>query len=291
MANVAFDITRDYQIAQDLLGAQYLVQDGNWYAKSSQVAISIPPNGYKILPKGVSGTYPGAIPLVLGQSGFPMIMPPNSTSLSAAGALVLATALDQTYPNCYMFFPANAVATVSAAGMYFVQMSSATNGAVFQNQYTSGVPAAPAASALIPCTSASSYTQTTGSAVTVASYSVPGSSMGPNGQVRTGCQFNNNNSAGTKTHTMSFGGTAMMTLATTTNQSTPALRHITNRGVTNAQTCQANGSSGVGASAGLNTNLALDTTAAQTLAFQLQLGTATDWAILAWHFAEVWPGA
>lgn len=226
------------------------------------------PNASPVLP----------IPRTLGRGALPMIMPPNSTSLSAAGALVLATALDQTYANCFMWFPANAVATVSAAGMYFVQMSSATNGTVFQNPYLGGTPVVP--TALIACTTASTYTQTTGSAVTVTFYTVPGNGMGLNGEVTAFGQYRNNNSAGAKTHTMAFGGTAICTLSTTTNQSTAAQRNIINRAATNLQSVQAAGSNGIGASAGLPPALAIDTTANVILAFQLQLAVATDWAIL-----------
>lgn len=291
MSNVAFDVTRYYQIAQDTTGTQYIVQDGNWFSQKTQAATLIVPAGWKFLPQGASATYPGLLPNVLAQSGFPMIMPPNSTSLSAAGALVLATALDLTYANCYMFFPANAVATVSAAGMYFVQMSSTTAGTVFQNTYTSGVPVIPAASALIPCTTASSYTQTTGANVTILSFTIPGGSMGPNGQVRYFVQYRNNNSAGNKIHGASFGGTTIVVTTVTTNGNIPIQRNIFNRGVTNSQVCQVQSSNGIAASSGTPPAISVDTTAAVTLLILDQLAVATDWAMVDSLLIEILPGA
>lgn len=77
MSNVAFDVTRYYQLAQDTTGVNYLVQDGNWYLASTQAAINIVPNGWKFLPMGASATYPGLIGPPQAQGAVPMYLPPS----------------------------------------------------------------------------------------------------------------------------------------------------------------------------------------------------------------------
>lgn len=218
---------------------------------------------------------------VLAQNGLPLIVPSSGT-FSAAGALSALTALPATYAACYMFFPANAIATVSVAGMYFVQMSSATAGTAFQNMYTSGTPTAPATSALIPCTTASSYTQTTGSGLTIYTANVPANAMGANGKLRFDGTFTNNNSAGTKTPILAFGGTTIFTSVISTNLTMIILKRITNMGVTNAQSTDgAVGNLGSGAAAAAAPIYsAIDTTAATTVTVTMNLNTATDFGLM-----------
>lgn len=91
MASTSFDVTRDYDVIQDLTGIQYLLQDGNWYLRTTQQGIAIAPNGWKRLPKGVSGTYPGIAPLILAQGGLPMYLPPSGF-FANNGVLVIGQA-------------------------------------------------------------------------------------------------------------------------------------------------------------------------------------------------------
>lgn len=287
MANVAFDVTRFYQVAQDTSGLQYLVQDGNWYLKNTQVAISIIPNGWKFIPLGASPSYPGNTIQTIVQGGLPMYMPGTGT-ITAGGVLALTgTALDQTFANAYFFFPANTVGTGLPAGMYFVQMSSTSAGVVFQNLYTGGTPLIP--TTLIPCVSAVNYTQTTGSLVSLITGTVPAASMGPNGKVKTICFYQNNNSAGTKTFSIKWGGSQTLGTSATTNQSLSVIREVSNAGLTNAQTSAASGVTGTGVAAGASQRYTKDTTASQDINVQAQLGTATDWVGLDSYTIEVTP--
>lgn len=292
MSNVAFDPTRYYQIAQDIAGVLYIVQDGNWFSQKTQVPTLIVPNGWKFLPQGASATYPGLLPNVLAQSGIPLILPSSGT-LSASGALSGITALAGTYPNCWMFFPANAIATVSPAGMYFVQMSSTTAGTAFQNILTAAgtalVPFVPAASALIPCTTASSYTTGTGANVAACIITLSGGSMGAKGRVRLTGSFSNNNSAGAKIGQLGFGATTVGGANNTTNIVQPVMHDVFNRGVTNAQ--QTIAGSGYVASATALTLGANDTTGDLSLQFFLQVAVATDTCQWDAILIEVVPGA
>lgn len=217
-----------------------------------------------------------SVPIIFAQNAIPMGVPSSGT-LSAAGALSAITAAPTTYASCYMFFPANAVATVSAAGMYFVQMASTTTGTVFQNIYTTGIPTIPATSALIPCTTASSYTQTTGSALTILSLTVPGNSLGPNGAlVVHKSLWTYNNSAGTKGLVLKYSTANIqnVTGSTTTIFLNP-VRGISNRGVTNSQVSFASPAVS-GASVAAAVYSAIDSTVDQTLAATVNQSLATD---------------
>lgn len=229
---------------------------------------------------------------LIAQSGIPLILPSSGT-LSAAGALSGITALAAIYPSCWMFFPANAIATVSAAGMYFVQMSSTTAGTVFQNILTAAgtalTPFIPATSALIPCTTASNYATGTGANVAAAILNLPANSMGANGRVRLTGSFSNNNSAGAKIGQLGFGATTIGGANNTTNVIQPVMHDIINRGVTNSQ--QTIAATGYIASATAITLAANDTTTALSLQFFLQVATATDTCQWDMILAEVWPGA
>lgn len=217
-------------------------------------------------------------PGILALGGIPMFMPPNGTVGNNGALSALATALDQIYSSIYLYFQAGALYAGSAAGFYYAVMSSTSAALVYNNFYVSGTPQIPANLFPIVATGSGAYVQTTGASVNAHVIPIPPNSMGPNGGVFVGTQFRNNNSAGAKVHGATFGGTTILSLSTTVNQSTPAYRSIVNRGATNIQNTQANGSSGFGASAGLPTALAFDTTVVQNFATQLQLAVATDWA-------------
>ena len=220
------------------------------------------------------------------QGAIPMYMPSNGT-FTSVGVLTLATALDQTFTSAYFYFPAGAIGTNSLAGMYFVQMSSTTVGVAYQNPYTSGTPSIP--TTLIPCTSAVSYTQTTGSLVNAVTGTIPGGAMGANGKIKVICIYQNNNSVGTKTYSVKFGGSQTVGTTATTNQTLSIIRELYNRGATNIQTSAANGMTGTGAAAGATQVYAKDTTISQDVNIQFQLGTATDWAGVDLFSIEVFP--
>lgn len=231
--------------------------------------------------------YSSIRPLI--QTGFPMIVPSSGT-LSAAGALSGITALATTYANCFMFFPANAVATVSVAGMYFVQMSSTTAGTVFQNTYTSGVPPIP--STLIPCTTASNYTQTTGSGLTILAVTVPGNTLGINGGITVHeSVWSYNNSAGAKVMVVKYGANNIQNASGTTTTTLFTSPHMMmNRGATNSQVSLA-GTVVTGFASGALVYGSVDSTVDVTFSATINLAVATDTCALEFISATTFPGA
>lgn len=85
----------------------------------------------------------------------------------------------------YQYFPAGAVFAGSAAGLYFVNMSTPTLGTVFNNVYSGRGPAR-IPDTLVPIVAAGpgAFTQTTGTPITVSSEILPGKMLGPFGQLR-----------------------------------------------------------------------------------------------------------
>ncbi len=290
MANVVFDVTRYYQIAQDLTGVQYLVQDGNWYLRTTQVAINIIPNGWKFLPVGSSGTFPGNSLSILAQTAIPVIFV-SSGSIGNNGALSGLTALPTTYANCYVALPAGALFAGSLAGVYFCQMSGTTAGTVFNNVYSAEQPTIPASPVPFVSTGPGAYTQTTGSPVTLYTFTVPANVMGPNGAIYCSSVWSYNNSAGNKTLNIKYGGTNLTNATGTTTTTNNAPNQIMqNRGLTNSQVVLAGTLAG-GASAGALVYSSVDTTASQQLLANAQLATATDFLLLERLSVMLYPAA
>ena len=208
---------------------------------------------------------------VLFQSSIPVGVPPSGT-IAANGVLTLGTALDNTYPSCYMYFPAGAW-TGSTAGMYYVVMSSTTVGQVYTNQYVSGVATIPSSPTAVS-TGAGAYTQTTGSYLSVLSYTMPANLMGTIGRLSADIFCTNNSSAGTKAAQAAtpliasgYGNTAGTAFG--------GMSFAENTGVTNRQFVQWNSSPNSAPVFG-----SVTTSSQITVSPALYLSTATDWVIL-----------
>lgn len=87
-------------------------------------------------------------PYVVAKSSIPFIWL-SSGSVAANGAISGITALPRAYPRAYCYFPANILATVSAAGWYYCTFSTTTAGVAFLDSYTSGIPTVPASPAAV----------------------------------------------------------------------------------------------------------------------------------------------
>ena len=224
--------------------------------------------------------YPQNGNVTLLSSAIPMILP-SSGSIGNNGALSGLTALPVTYANCYLYFPADAIAAGVAAGLYYVVMSSTTAGTIYNNTYTGGLPAIPSSPTAFSTTGSGAYTQTTGADITLLSLTVPGGLMGLNGVLSETKHHVYNNSAGFKYNKQIFGGTTFMVQAPTTTTGIRTNSFISNRGVSNAQVSQGSFSSGWFAG-GVVTPLygTVDTTSDKTYASTGQLATATDYLIL-----------
>ena len=211
--------------------------------------------------------------VVLFQSSIPVGVPPSGT-IAANGVLTLGTALDNTYPSIYMYFPAGAW-TGSTAGMYYVSMSSTTVGQVYTNQYTGGVPVIPSSPAAVS-TGAGAYTQTTGTYLTVLSYSLPGGVAGPSGSITSKFLISASNSAGAKiVEPLSGLLGASGSIALTTGQG--VLRTFTS---TNVSTTRQIGVQAADGSNNVLANGVNNTAVTVPITPKLYIPTATDWIML-----------
>lgn len=222
---------------------------------------------------------------ILAQSGVPMILP-SSGSIGNNGALTLTTALPATYSGgCYMYFPANAIAAGVPAGLYYVVMSSTTVGTIYNNTYSSGTPAIPASPTAFVTTGPGAYTQTTATEITLASITVPPSTIGSYGTLRYSAQPQWNNSAGAKVKTVKFGGTTFLSVSRTTTTNDEWLLSIRNQG----EAAQVHANSVVPTSNITVTRRAINTAQSQAFAVIGQVAVATDYILLESFSLEVMP--
>jgi hypothetical protein len=233
----------------------------------------------------------GAIPqMKLAQTAIPFIKA-SSGSMANNGALTGLAALPATYSNgCYLWLPANAISSGSAAGWYFAVMSSTTAGTVYNLTYTSGqpyVPATPSQFAFVT-TGPGAFTGVA-TAVTGPSFTLPANTMGPNGVLELAAVYGCAGSTNSKTVAIKLGSATIYTQTTTTAANVAALALLTcqNQGLTNSQVSNQTGS--VGFSATGQTYSTQDTTTNLTLALS---GTAiaTENLIFDAFSATVTPG-
>ena len=172
---------------------------------------------------------------VIAQFGLPLILP-SSGSIGNNGALTAITALPDVYASCYMYFPADAIEVGSAAGMYYVEMSSTTAGTIYNNTYDGGTPSIPDTPTAFVTTGPGAYTQDTGVDIELFSYLIEANSLGINGSINMRALIQMANSADDKIETYTFGGTDFLLPAASTTADT-LLREleITNIGLYDSQ--------------------------------------------------------
>jgi hypothetical protein len=215
------------------------------------------------------------IPYMIHQSGVPMILP-SSGSIGNNGALTGLTALPATLTSAYMYFPANAISAGSAAGWYYVVMSSTTAGTIYNNTYTSGVPRIPSSPTAFATTGPGAYTQTTGADITALSISIPGGTLGINGSMINYPAIFTNSTAGNKIFRLKMGGSILNNLGFTTSLESFLVCVFKNAGAANVNI--SNNVAGFGTNtANSPTMSSIDTSSDQTLTVTMNLATATDY--------------
>ena len=227
----------------------------------------------------------------IGQSGIPFILPSNGLMV-ANGVGTLGVALGVTYPNAYMWFAANAIATGVPAGWYYAIFSSTTAFVVYNNTYVSGTPTIPASPTPFVTVSPATYTgATTANAYTL---SIAGNTIGANGAVRVSTASSYTNTSANKATAIYFGTSGAVEFAgfigTTTVAGGVAVGGFRNRGVTNSQVAlgaiPGSGTSGTAIAMG-----SFDTTSAQNLIIQITNPTpATNNNVLEQVTVELLPG-
>lgn len=215
---------------------------------------------------------------VIYKQGIPMIYASSGTmtgSPNGNGAFTGLTTLTGVVPSrALLYFPANAVATVSAAGWYFCTLSSSTAGNVIDTTpYTpSGTPPVWPASPTTP-TTASTWTSGTGS-VTAMTFDIPASALSANGMLEfMTTLLNMTNNVNAKSVTLAFGAltTGAVSLASSGAISMTARVNNMTTG-TNVLLYAV----GTGFSAYTPVSGTVDTTASVTVTLTLTKGTATD---------------
>lgn len=107
--------------------------------------------------------------------------------------------------GCYAYIPAGAGGL--AGGLYWCQMTDDTNGEIFAETYTpgSGTPKYITSPTRLPNCTSGRITQTT-ALITLASFTMPGGSLGPNGIMRSTKKWLSSSGASTKVVRINVGG-------------------------------------------------------------------------------------
>lgn len=229
---------------------------------------------------------------VLSQSGVPIGIPGSGT-VGANGALTLTTGLPLTYSaggGIYLYFPAGACYSASAAGFYYCVMTSSTAGTIYNNIYSPGTnfPIVPSLPTTYVAAGPGAYTGST-AAITAVQATVPGGILGANGRLAFGYLGTNVNSAGNKTYTIYVGGNLMHTInaTTTVSMAVPEVS-VANRGATNRQISVQ--TTIAGTSGALPAVASVDTSVDFNVEIRLQhSSSATDAIVLEHNFIQALP--
>lgn len=235
------------------------------------------------------GTITGTnVPYVLSQSAIPFVGL-SSGSVAADGSISGITALPRAYANAYCYFPANALATTIAAGWYYCTFSTTTAGVAFLNTYTSGKPAIPAAPTAVT-DGKGAFTGVT-TEIPGPQIALPAGAMGINGRFQiwsaTACT-NNANAKGFSYRWSGTGGTIIRNVSTASGLTYQEVFQVANRGRADLQSVSISTSGGIfSGTAGAETALAIDSTAATTIVLGSLRGTATDNLVLLQYQIQV----
>jgi hypothetical protein len=233
---------------------------------------------------------PAQVPQTLGQSHIPFVLV-SSGSMGNNGALSGITAVATAYPNAYVWMPAGAISSGSAAGWYYAVFSSTTAATVYNNTYTSGTPVIPGSPTAFATIGPGAYTQTAGSNIASYTLAIAGNTIGVNGGIQILAGRSVNNTAGAKSLTINYGSFAFWSVSLTASINSVSPMGFANKGVTNAQIPTAIASAaGYGATSATFTYGTVDSTTSQNLVANLQLATATDTMTLENIVVQLMPG-
>ena len=196
-----------------------------------------------------------------------------------------------TYPNAYIYMPADAIEAGSAAGWYYVVMNSPTTGTLYNDTYDNsgagGSPTIPPSPTAFSTIGPGAYTAVT-SGIAGPAVTIPGGSLGPNGALEIFQLASASNTTGSKKGDCLFGGRACFSflMSNATNTYYSNIGSIRNAGAEDAQVntrsasvsgdAQQSFSTGFGRERGPN-NTAVD----QIFQMNMSLGAAAgEWLVL-----------
>ena len=230
---------------------------------------------------------------ILGQSRIPFILPGAGT-MGNNGAITGLTSLPRTYnaPGAYIYLPAGAIASGSAAGWYWFVASSATAGTVYNNTYSSGTPAAPGSPTAFSTTGPGAWTLATATYFNAYTLAIAGNVVGVNGSVRLTGDVSFSSSTNAKTFAGAYGSYVFGSSSPSAsgNVSSGIYSGFGNCGVTNSQSALTSSALGTAASSVAPAYGAIDSTTSQNLTVQLKLAATTDFIVLEGAFVEILPG-
>ena len=248
----------------------------------------------KVMIVGQTAQRYDATPYVLPTYGAPVLIPPSGT-MAANGAVTFGTAITLESSavltdGLWAYFPAGAVYAGSAAGFYWMTMSSSTQGTVYDTTYVPGTTSGerPASPTAISAAGPGAYTGETATIV-ASSVVLPGGALGLNGSLRVTQAIAVNNTANNKT-TLGYlnnapaGGVSTMTGSAGRHD----LVDVMAMGSHTRQWCSYYlGIGNAGTTGYFRTeDLSADATISARIAHQ---GAATDWIMLSAFRIEVFP--
>lgn len=238
---------------------------------------------------------PGFFSSVLISSALPFVMAPTGT-MGNNGAITMGTALEFTYPNCYVALPAGAIATgiPAASAWYYCVMSSSTVGTVYNNTYGSGSgqPTIPASPTPFVATGPGAFTGITSGSFRMQSYSLPAGTLGIRDSLRVCARYSNNNTSGNKTLATVFGANILGIFVGSSIKSVSITTIISNREATNSQIGVVNTSNGFGGTSTSDYSVStIDTTMAALLEIACTRATATDTIVAESFMVELLKGS
>lgn len=230
--------------------------------------------------KDLASSVPANLGRVLLGGGIPFAIPSSGT-IGNNGAITLGTAFLTTHPSIYLYLPAGAIVTGSAAGWYYAVMSSATAGVVYNNVYTTGQPTIPASPAAFATTGPGAYAGVTGY-INGPTATVPAGLLGVNGQVEWNLVGYQNSSAGSKQVSPNLGGSFISGYVAAASSAAPNSGRwlAVNCGVQNRQSFHDSYVGQPGYATGGYGTASIDTSINQIAAITLQHAVATDWVML-----------
>jgi len=268
---------------------------GNYfnYTNGGTTEFKVDNNGNMTIGGSLSGPN-GLGNTLVASSGIAFIMPGGTPSMGNNCAITALASLPETYANAYIYLPANAISAGSAAGWNFFQMSSATAGTCYNNQYTGpGVPTIPASPTPYATTGPGAWTPVI-TEQTGPNFTLAGNAMGKNGSVQFRALAVYPNNADNKTLRLKFGGNNAFAASGTTTTAISPISDVQNRGLTGTQITNGTGVSGggLGTSTNAPATFSVDTTQPVTIGASLQIGVAaSDFMVLDFFKATLSPSS
>lgn len=126
---------------------------------------------------------------------------------------------------------------------------------------------------------------------TLATFTIPANSIGPNGSVDILTLFGYTNSANAKYLRIKINGTLIFSITPTTTASAQLLFSLANRNSAASQVANATGLTGIGSATGAEQTFTFDTTADLTVTITAQLSMTGEEIRLARRRCTIFPGA